>query len=497
MADVLPRRSAPGFGAIGADNRPAFDPRPRIGVERVEIVLFAVAMFLIIASGCGISLIALPRHHSINTIELLCLSFLLGAGFVSIASFTFGFFISGLALRLTVAALCLALLALGLRANPPQFDWRRALPARSKSDWALLVWMLAPIGLAAWVSQQRAMGWDGLFNWEIKARVAFLNGGAIPLSFYSDPTRPWTHPEYPLLLPLTEAWLYGWMGRADQAMVQALFLIFFAAALGLLYAGVSRFGFRSAQLWAPPVLLLAPQLIFSGQGGVSSGYADFPLAVFYLAAVIFLLEYWKEEDAGLLLPFGLLAGSLCWVKSEGAILWSCLIALAMIKTFRRRDWRKAAIAVLPGLIVLIGWRVFLLFAKPSTGEVFLPLTPSTLRNNLWRAPQIAQAVLAEMLNWRHWGPLWIVVVVAALFLILNSRRDHRVILPAAVFPPIAVYAGVYVFSAWDFLLHLNNSFPRLLTQVSIVAALTVAVVLPFGRARKDERDGSTQSNPSA
>lgn len=456
-------------------------------------------MFLIIAAGCGVSLIALPRHRSTNAIELLCLSFLLGAGLVSIASFTFGFFIAGLWLRLAVAALCLTLFALGLRARSMKFDWRSALSA-SKSDWALPLWTLAPVGLAAWVSSARAMGWDGLFNWEIKARAAFLSGGVIPLSFYSDPTRPWTHPEYPLLLPMTEAWIYGWMRRADQTMAQLLFLFFFAAALGLLYAGVSRFGARRAQLWATPIFLLAPQLIFSGQGGVSSGYADFPLAVFYLAAVILLFEYWETSDAGLLLPFGLLAGALCWVKSEGAILWSCLIAMAMIKTFQRRDWRKAAGAVLPGLVVLIGWRIFLLIAKPSTGEVFLPVTPSTLWKNLWRAPQIAHAVVVELLNWRRWGPLWVVVVVAALFLTVNRRRERWAVLPVAVFLPIAIYAGVYVFSAWDFLLHLNNSFPRLLTQVSLVAALMVAISIPIGpigRARKDERDGSTQSNPSA
>jgi hypothetical protein len=390
-------------------------------------------------------------------------------------------------LRLGIVACCLALFALGLRARSWRFDWRIAPPA-GKSDWALLCLSLLLVFLAAWVSSLRAMGWDGLFNWEFKARIAFLNGGAIPLSFYSDPTRPWTHPEYPLLLPLAEAWLYGWMGRADQEMAQLLFLIFFAAALGLLYASVSRFCHRPAQVAAPTAMtLLAPQLIFGGQGGVSSGYADFPLAVFYLAAGALLFEYYEEGDAGLLLPFGLLAGTLPWIKKEGAILWSCLIAMAMIRVIQRRDWRRAAPAVAPGLAVLIGWRIFLVIAKPSSGEEFLPVTPSTLRSNLWRAPQIARAVMDEMLSWRHWGPLWVAVVVAALFLIANRRRVGRVILPAAVFLPVALYAGAYIFTGWDFLVHLNNSFPRLLIHVSLLAILMVAVAAPIGRGRKDKR----------
>ena len=457
----------------------------------MEIILFAVALLLIVAAGCGIALIALPRNRSTGVIELLCLSFLLGAGFVSLASFIFGFLIAGSGLRLTIAACCLGLFALGLRARSWRFDWRFA-PPDGISDWALLCLSILLVGLAAWVSSLRAMGWDGLFNWELKARIAFLNGGAIPLSFYSDPTRPWTHPEYPLLLPLSEAWLYGWLGRADQEMAQLLCLICFVAVLGMLHASLSRFGDHRAQAWAPPaMMLLAPQLIFSGQGGVSSGYADFPLAAFYLAAVVILLEYYEKGDAGLLLPFGLLAGMLPWVKREGAILWSCLIAMAMIKIFQRRDWRRAALPVAPGLAVLIGWRIFLMIAKPSSGEEFLPVTPSTLRTNLWRAPLIAWAAIPELLNWRRWGPLWISVAAAAIFLIAKRRRERRIVLLAAVFLPIALYAGAYIFTGWDFLVHLNNSFPRLLIHVSLVAALMVAVAAPIGRARKDKSDRST------
>jgi len=261
--------------------------------------------------------------------------------------------------------------------------------------------------------------------------------------------------------------------------------------LGLLYTSVSRFGDRRAQAWAPPaLLLLAQQIIFRGQGGLSSGYADFPIATFYLAAVILLLEYYEKGDAGLLLPFGLLAGTLPWTKREGAILWSCLIAMAMIRVIQRRDWRAVAPAVLPGLAISIGWRIFLTFAKPSSGEEFMPLTPSSLRNNIWRAPYIARAAAGELLNWRQWGPLWIAAVVAVLFLVAKRRRGTVGVLPAAVFLPIAIYAGSYIFTNWDFLAHLENSFPRLLLHVSLAAALMVAVSIPIGaigRARYSEQ----------
>lgn len=455
----------------------------------MEIILFAVALLLMLAAGCGIVLLSIPRHRRTNAVELFCLAFLLGAGFVSLASFALGFFISGLALRLTITALCLALLAFGWAKKSSPLDYRGLLPA-GRSGWLLLGAMLALVALAFWLSHLRVLGWDGLLNWEIKARIAFLNGGAIPLGFYSDPTRPWTHPEYPLLLPLAEAWFYGWMGSADQAMIKLLFPIFFAASLGLLYTGVSRFGSHAAQLWVALALLAAAKLTLLGEGAVASGYADFPMAVYYLAAIVFLLEYFEDDDADALRLFGLLAASMCWLKREGAILWGCLIVLAMIGIIRRRDFHKTATAVLPGLVMLIGWRIFLNVAKPSSGNEFLPVTASTLRNNLWRAPDIAQTVLQEMLSWRRWGVLWIAAFLAATLLMFDRRRQPRIVLPLAVAAPVAIYSGIFLFSAWgDFLLHLTNAFPRLLIQVSLVAVLMAAVAAPAGRGRgKDKSD---------
>ena len=448
--------------------------------------MFAVALLLIIAAGCGITLIALPHKRESSAIETLSLSFLLGAFFVSASSFIFGFFITGLALRLIIASLCLVLFAQGWRAGKGRSCWRFELPA-SRSDWALFCFTLSLVALAVLVSSLRAMGWDGLFNWELKARIAFLNGGTIPLSFYSDPTRPWSHPEYPLLTPLNEAWLYGWMGRADQEMAQVLFLIFFIAALGLLHTSVMRFSSSRARLWITPALILmAQQIIFRGQGGISSGYADLPIAVFYLASFTLLLEYFEKDDARLLLLFGLLAGALPWVKREGAILWLCLIAMAMIRVIQRRDWRRIAPITAPGLAVLIGWRIFLMIAKPSSGDEFISPTLSSLRDNLWRAPQIARAVMIELLNWRFWGPLWVAVIVSAILIISKWKDGRRVILPLAVFAPIAIYSSVYIFTGWEFMIHLNNSFPRLLIHVSLVAMLMVALIAPIGRFSKDD-----------
>jgi hypothetical protein len=79
----------------------------------------------------------------------------------------------------------------------------------------------------------------------------------------------------------------------------------------------------------------------------------------------------------------------------------------------------------------------------------------------------------------------------------DRRRKRRAILPSAVFLPIALYAGAYIFTGWDFLVHLNNSFPRLLIHVSLVAVLMMAVAAPIGRANRQDRSRNAISHLTA
>jgi hypothetical protein len=443
----------------------------------VEIILFAVALFLILATGSGIALLLLPRHRPANIVEMFCLALLFGAALVSLDSFALGFLINGWTLRLAVTACCLAFFGFGWRMRPKTFE-----PLEKK--WLLSTLGLSLVGLVVWLSRLRTLGWDGLFNWEIKARIAFLNGGAIPLEFFSDPTRTWTLQGYPLLLPLVEAWFYGWMGSADQGMIKLLFPLFFAAALGLIAIGVGKSGGAAWQTAFAFLLIAATPLAIVGDGSASSGYADFPLAVFYLAAVVYLIEYWVEGSERVLPLLGCLAAIPCWVKQEGSILWLCLVALAAIKIIPRRQARWLPPLILPGLAVLIGWRAFVGFVKPPTGENFMPVTPATLWNNLDRAQVIIPAATSEMLNWKHWGVLWPIVAVSTLVLLIQDRRLAA--LAAAVIAPIALYCGIYFFSAWSVATHFNSSFPRLLIHVTPAAVMMAAIAAGHLAPRSDE-----------
>lgn len=438
----------------------------------MEFLLLTIALLLLLLAGLGLSLLLLPKRQT-GAAELFALSFLFGSAIISLSSLLLGFLVSGLWLRGSVALLCVAIGLLGIR--------QRSLKLQSGNFDGSTKWLLAlaavQIAAVAWLSSVRVLGWDGLFNFEIKARLAFQNGGVLPLEFFSDPSRSWTLQSYPLLLPLTESWMYLWLGRADQHLVKLLFLFFFASALCLLCTGNRLFSLRSWQRFVSLLLVFTVPSLLIGDGSASSGYADFPLAVFYLASVIYLAEFWRTGEFSALRLAAALAGAGCWLKQEGAILWFCVMILAAIRLIQiRADWRKwteLAKAAIPGLLIILGWQAFVRWASLPDIKQFSSLSFAMLRSNLWRVPLIIEAVFRELTNWRHWGALWLIALAAIVWLFWRRNRSEA-LLPFAVLLPMAFYASIYVFSLWpSFITHLESSFPRLLIQLSLVSVWCV------------------------
>ena len=447
----------------------------------MDFLLLTIALLTLLLAGFGASRL-LATDRSQTGAELFGLSFLFGSAIVSLTSFLFGFLVSGATLRWSVTLLCVVIGIIGFRrCGLPNRD---DLLPKSFAGKCLLALSLAQIAVVAWLSFQRVLGWDGLFNFETKARLAFLNGGVLPLDFFSDPSRSWTLQSYPLMLPLTESWLYLWLGHEDQQLVKILFPLFFAAALGLLSGGNRLLGIGSWQRFIAPLLIFTAPKLFVGDGSASSGYADFPLAVVYLAAVIYLLDFWRSGDRAALRLAGAIAASGCWLKQEGAILWFCLFAIAAtglaLKRSNRRDWLELAKSALPGLLIIVCWQWFVRAFGLKEIKQFSAIGVASLRGNLWRLPVIAESVSAELVNWRLWGIFWLIVAAAIVRMVWRrDSKDFR-LMPLFVLLPVGLYSGVYVFSIWpSFIAHLESSFPRLLIHVSLVASLLVGAAVHF------------------
>jgi hypothetical protein len=468
----------------------------------LDLFLSVTALLLVFAAGLGLSLILIPRDRRAGIVEMGSLSFLLGTGFVSLASFCLGFFFRGSLLRWLVSLGCLALGAVAVRVEKRRLISLKLslklLAFFDKSGILFSTIILTQIAVVVWLSLHSILGWDGLMIWELKARLAFVNGGSVPIGYYSDIAQEWTHHEYPLFLPLTEAWWYSWLGRSDQGFVKAVFPLFYVAAVGLLYTGGSRLASHKINGFAAAILLFFIPLVIFGGGSVASGYNDFPLAVFYLASVTYLSEYLEAgENSSLHLASALAALSI-WVKPEGVVLWLVISAFVVVKALSARDWKAAVKMILPGAIMFGGWKLFLTTVNCPPKNLFMPITPANLWMNLDRTTTLVKWVGNEMINFNSWNLLWPLLLFSLLSLGKNMRQYKYLCLTLSVFLPLALFTAVYIFTNLQpYISHVESSLPRLMLSPSLVAVLTIALTIPVSRKEPASESQSSITNPQS
>ncbi len=318
----------------------------------IVVGLFA-GLVIIFLAGVGVSLSILARSDRINPVECACLGWLFGCGIVSLLLWICGMFCSGLVLQMIVAVCCLVLAA---------FGWRRKRIANSRFDlpkpanaieWILGSIVVLEIAILIFVSFKHTLGWDGLLNWEIKARYAFFNGGSIPATYYSSAGRVFSHPEYPLTVPFTELWLYLWMGESNQFWVKIIFPLFYAACAPLLALLVSRLsGKRWAGLLIAALLPFVPSVV-TNPGSVVVGYVDIPLSTYYLAAVGYLLLWFRTGDLRFMIVFGAASAFLPWTKTEGIILWAVVVFIGFVFSLAKQRLRQFLVSIVPGTILIL------------------------------------------------------------------------------------------------------------------------------------------------
>ena len=443
------------------------------------------ALFTIFIGGFGVTMSILARGGRINLIECVCLAWLLGAGIVSLLVWICGMLCSGFILQGVVTIACMAFAILGWRAKQ-RSNATLALPRPANvTEWILSGIVLIEIAVLVFVSFKHTLGWDGLLNWELKARYAFFNNGSIPSSYYSSAGRAFSHPEYPLGIPFTELWLYLWMGEPNQFWVKIIFPFFYAACAPLLALLMSRLsGKRWVGLLIAALLPFVPS-ISASPGGVVVGYVDVPLSVFYLAALGYLLCWYKTDDRQFIVVFAACSALLPWIKSEGIILWAVLAALGFVLSLAKHCVAQFLISITPGLLVVLSWKIYLKLVHLWPHSDFVSPGFSWLRDNIGRLRDICVILIEELSQPADWSIFWLLAAVAVIYLFV-SRHLEKVILASAVVLPVIFYSLIYLFSSWpSYTAHMTSSVPRLLLHVMPTGWLAIGLAL--SQAKSENR----------
>ena len=446
----------------------------------------AIAASLILCFAAGYLLVGLAFTRTSNNVLLqICLSS--GFGF---AVFSFTYFVALITAFLHLWIIDIGILAILLAAHVSMRRQRHREgslqkgPGQTSAPRSLQVAFLIASFAAVYSAVMRALshpygnGWDSFAIWNLHARFLYRGGNNWRDGF--SPLLPWSHPDYPLLVPAAIAHFWTTAGHETPAVPAIIGLLFTFASIGLLIAGLDLLVGRSSALLGGMALLCSPFFIELG----TWQYADVPIAFFFLATlVLFRLSdkpviqpNWRP---GTLALAGFAAGCAAWTKNEG-ILFLCAIFLSrMVVAFGQRrtgisDMSSKPLQLFPALYGTIPVLCILLFFKhyvAPVGDLFSDRAIMLHKlGEVWRYGVVLKWFGKEFLRFGHWFVMPVPILLLAFHLLVRKRvanaADASIGASAlALGLTVAGYSVIYLITPYDLYWHLRFSLSRLLIQV--------------------------------
>jgi hypothetical protein len=294
---------------------------------------------------------------------------------------------------------------------------------------------------------------DAWAIWNLRARSLF--GGRDHWRDAFSRAIPWSHPDYPLLLPgsVARSWIYT--GAETQTVPIGIAVLFTFATVGLLTAGLSELAGREKGLLAGIILLGTTSFIKLG----AAQYADVPISFFFLASIVLLCLQNRLPSSGTALA-GTSAALAAWTKNEG-LLFFALLLIAM-------KWTKRPVSkALTGAFgILVPLAIFKLSLAPpnylaQSGGIVL------LRNAMdpSRYLQVAVGFLYQMIHLGGQSLNPMIPLVAALLAIKHTAK-YGTRLAAIILSAMCVGTFfVYIITPFDLAWQISWSLDRVLLQL--------------------------------
>jgi len=320
------------------------------------------------------------------------------------------------------------------------------------------------------VSLQSPHGqWDAVAVWNVKARFLYMGGPNWKGVF--SPLIPFTHPDYPLLLPgfIANCWTLMKTNATSAAIAVSAFFALGTAAVLFLSLSVFKGIFQG--FIAGLLILSTPFFISHG----ASQYADVTLGFFFLATFICLTI---ADDAGtysrfFFLTAGLFAGFAAWTKNEGilfllAILFSRVVMIIVkASKMNKKDLSYFVVGSLPVIILLLLYKHFLTPANDIVAGQHGHTLDKLL--NFSRYKIIFSHFWKIGLSFGQWATKphgWLLVFLLLFGFQVKKNLQWGIICSAIAFALTFIgYFFIYVTTPFDLEWHLGSSLDRLLLQL--------------------------------
>ncbi|MDR1357682.1 MAG: glycosyltransferase family 39 protein [Tannerellaceae bacterium] len=185
----------------------------------------------------------------------------------------------------------------------------------------------------------------------IAAKEHTLKGLSIFDSTYIEGIHgPASYITYAPLVQLSYAYVYA-LGAGTSKVINALMYLFFLVAF---YGATSRAAGKTGAAVATLFMMLTPEMLsFS-----SLSMTNVIHAVFASLSVIYMALWFRERDKKDLLVCGALLGANILCRTEGIVFTGAVVALLLVDSFRRKEYRPLLTVALFAFVPLICWTLY-------------------------------------------------------------------------------------------------------------------------------------------
>ena len=346
------------------------------------------------------------------------------------------------------------------------------------------------------LSRQSPHGqFDAYAHWNLWARFIYRGGTNWAYSTYMT----WSHPDYPLLIPVSIARSWKFSGLETQLVPGAIGFLFTVATIATVAISISHFSRRKAGAagWA---------------GSVGHSFSHYSWSVpvrrcsaqfsFVATVVLLFLHAQRPAHTGFLILAGMAAAFSAWTKNEGiffATMTFLFYWIASAVTKKRSAWKREMTAfclgAMPVIVVIVVDKICLtasndLFAAQGAGSAVRDLL------DISRYHLIISEFARELFRFGQWSPVFAMpMLLLFYFLLLGASVDKKdiVVVSVAALLPVGMAVGyffVYVLSPHDLAWHLESSLSRLLLQL-----WPLAIFAYFAVVRSPEQALIPKSTP--
>ncbi|MFO7678608.1 MAG: hypothetical protein R6X34_01015 [Chloroflexota bacterium] len=440
----------------------------------MHLVIGVLSIFPVLLAGdLLVQLFNTPKTKSIWVRGPLAYGF--GWGLVLLILLYTSWIFSQYALSITVAfVFMLALTNLVLNRNKMRhtvgnidlnFSWQRI------TSILLLIFFSS---LVCFASFKLDLGFDGIRVWGLKAKILFHE------AYWSTENLSWvSHPSYPLLVPVMQAWVYSFIGKVDVNIGKLPIVFSYLALISLFFGSVRYYLSTLLSLLFTFLLALTPQLVTVS---AISGYADVTLAFYILSGILFLFFWFADRKVGNLFIGAMMLALTTTVKREGNIYWAlsfCFLVLFVIfisKHPLKKNIQSVGIYLLPAVFVVMPWFVYLKLNNISNAD-FSPISLQGFITNTVQFPVIISSFLKQLFVYiPSWGILWWIFVFVTLTRWRSFRAFENVYLWGSAVLPIILLGFAFIYSDWEPLInHLAVSTERIVLHAAPLAWLFIAL----------------------